>query len=184
MKAALPLMLTASCACAAASSLAAVSAGGPPIGELRSCGTRGDSNKPQQLPTPPGVRIGPLVIWPSVRTSVEPTGREPWPYYVKAPIILPARTKVVLTIAPEAVGLAAFQSIRRPNSWISSVRFEACREREPAFPGAYRGTVGKYTGFPFGFGLTRRSACIPMEVWIDGRTAPIRRLVPFGRRSC
>jgi hypothetical protein len=68
--------------------------------------------------------------------------------------------------------------------WVSSVRFEACREDEPAFPGAYSGTVGKYTGFPFGLALTRRPACIPMEVWIDGRTSPLRRLVPFGRRSC
>jgi hypothetical protein len=64
------------------------------------------------------------------------------------------------------------------------VRFEACPEDEPAFPGSFRGTVGKYTGFPFGLALTRRPACIPMEVWIDGQATPLRRLVPFGRRSC
>jgi hypothetical protein len=67
---------------------------------------------------------------------------------------------------------------------VSSVRFEACRENVRAYPGAYKGTVGKYTGFPNGFGLARRSMCVPMEVWVEGRDTPIRRLVPFGRRRC
>jgi hypothetical protein len=161
---------------------AAAPADEPPVAELRHCGTRGDSNRPQRLPPPPRIRIGPLVIWPSVRARVGPYYREPWAYYVKAPVILPARTKVVLAVSQNATALAAFQS--RRGGFVSAVRFEACREREPAFPGSYRGTVGKYTGFPFGFVLARRSACVPLEVWIDGRLEPIRRLVPFGRRSC
>lgn len=176
-----PLLLAALCGVLATA--IAVAADDRPAEEIRTCGTRGDSNKPQQLPKPPGVRIGPIVIWPSVRTRLDTYG-EPWPYYVKAPVVVPARVKAVLAVAPEALHLAAFQSGRRPSTWLSSVRFEACREREPAFPGAYRGTVGKYTGFPFGFGLARRSACVPLEVWVDGADAPIRRLVPFGRRSC
>ena len=158
----------------------------PPVGELRPCGSRGDSSSPQQLPTPAGVRIGPLVIWPSVRTQVAPAGSQAiaWQFVSKAPIVLPARTRAVLAIAPEAVELAAFQSAGRSIGWISSVEFEACREREPAFPGAYRGTVGRYTGFPFAIASTRRSTCIPMEVWLDGATTPIRKTVPFGRSSC
>ena len=158
----------------------------PSAGELRPCGSRGDSGSPQQLPTPAGVRIGPLVIWPSVRTHVAPASSQArtWQFVSKAPIVLPARTRALLAIAPEAVELAGFQSARRSIGWVSAVRFEACREREPAFPGAYRGTVGRYTGFPFAIASTRRSACIPMEVWLDGTTAPIRRTVPFGRPSC
>jgi hypothetical protein len=173
------LALVVSCFLAAAAT--AAPADRPPVEDLRHCGTRGDGNKPQRLPTTPGVRIGPLVIWPSVR-RVEQYGHPNWAYYVKAPIILPARTKAVLAVAPEATSLVAFQA--RGNRFVSTVRFEACREREPAFPGAYRGTVGKYTGFPFGFVLARRPSCVPLEVWIDGRAEPIRRLVPFGRRSC
>lgn len=175
------LMLAASGSLAAAATAAAPAAEAP-IGELRHCKSRGDSSRPAKPPTPVGARIGPLVIWPSIRTRVEPYANGPWRYYVKAPIILPARTKVVLAVAARAASLAAFQS--RGGNFVSAVRFEACREREPAFPGAYRGTVGKYTGFPFGFVLTRRPACIPMELWIDGQAAPIRRLVPFGRRDC
>ena len=139
----------------------------------------GGALTPETTPTP-GVRLGPLVIWPSVRGRSQQTNNPDWPYAVKAPVILPARVKIVLAIAPEAVTRAAFQSHRR--SYVPAVRFEACPEQEPAF--AYRGTVGKLTGFPFAIGLTHKSDCVPMEVWIDGRAIPIRRVVPVGRRSC
>lgn len=161
-----------------------VAAGQPtperPVGELRDCRSRGEGRSPQKLPPIPGVRIGPLLFWPSImnRQGHEPGGPE-WPYSLKAPVILPARTKLVLAIAPEALGLASFQHQGR---FVSAIRFQACRERVPAW--VYAGTVGKYTGFPFALGLTQRSACIPMEVWVDGRTAPLRRVVPVGRRTC
>jgi hypothetical protein len=172
------LTLVASSSLAAAAATAPAQA--PPIEDLRHCGTRADSDRPLKLPAPPRVRIGPLVIWPSVRTGVERYSHPTWAYYVKAPIILPARTKVVLSVAPEANSLVAFQS--RGKRFLSTVRFEACAENVRSW--GYRGTVGKYTGFSFGFVLARRRACIPLEVWIDGRTEPIRRRVPFGRRSC
>jgi len=152
----------------------------PETYELRRCSSRGETSRPQRLPPTPGGRIGPLVIWPTIRTSVQPAvGNQPWRWYVKAPIVLPARTRAVLAIAPEATGLAAMQG--RGGRWVSSVGFEACRERTPAW--AYDGTVGKYTGFPFAFALARRG-CIPLELWIEGRREPLRRMVPFGRRSC
>lgn len=156
----------------------------PPTPEaLRPCGSRGEGNKPQELPSPVGARIGPLVIWPSIRTRVEDYGTSlEWEFYVKAPIVLPARSRVTLAVAPEATHLVGFQA--GGGKWVSSVRLEACRENVRAFPRAYDGTVGRYTGFPFGFGLARRSMCVPLEVWVEGRATPIRRLVPFGRRTC
>jgi hypothetical protein len=48
------------------------------------------------------------VIWPSVRGRSQQTNNPDWLYAVKAPVILPARVKVVLAIAPEAVSRAAF----------------------------------------------------------------------------
>ena len=182
MRGALRLWVLAAATCAVAAT-AATAAEAPLPDAVRGCASRGDSNRPHRLPSPPGVRIGPLVIWPSVRTRVEPTGEAPWRFYVKAPIVLPARTKVVLAVAPEAAGAVEFQSGRPPDTWVTSVRFEACAEGVHAFPGAYRGTVGRYTGFPFGFRLARRG-CVPLEAWVDGRETPFRRLVPFGRRSC
>jgi hypothetical protein len=157
--------------------------GPPPPEASRLCGSRGDGSKPQELPSPVGARIGSLVIWPSIRNRVEkvrPSGD--WAFSVKAPIILPARSKVTLAVAPEATHLVGFQA--GDGSWVSAIRFEACRANARAFPGAYDGTVGKYTGFPFAFGLARRSMCVPLEVWLAGRTTPIRRLVPFGRIAC
>lgn len=133
------------------------------------------------MPTPAGERIGPLVIWPSVRGRSSPTGDPAWPYVVKAPVVLPAGTRVVLAIGRDAASQAAFQrSVRQ--GYASAVRFEACRSAVRAF--AYEGAVGRLTGFPFAMGLRQRSACIPLELWIDGRESPIRRTVPVGRSSC
>jgi hypothetical protein len=87
----------------------------------------------------------------------------------------------VLAVAARAKSLATFQG-RGRLQFVSAVRFEACPERTRSL--GYPSTVGKYTGFPFAFVLARRPACIPLEVWLDGQTTPIRRLVPFGRRSC
>jgi hypothetical protein len=151
-----------------------------PVGELRDCRSRGEGRSPQKLPPTPGFRIGPLVFWPSIRLQQRGSGNgTEWPFVLKAPVILPARTKVVLAISPEAQGVAGFQ---HAGTFVPAIRFQACRERVPAF--AYAGTVGKLTGFPFAIGLTQRSACVPMEVWVDGRETPHRRLVPVGRPSC
>lgn len=49
---------------------------------------------------------------------------------------------------------------------------------------AYAGTVGRYTGFPFAIGRVPRTAYVPMEVWVDGRATPFRRVVPIGRATC
>ena len=150
------------------------------MGELRDCRSRGETNAPIRLPHPAGVRIGPLMLWPSIRNRQGgPSSTSEWPFFLKAPVVLPARSRVVLAIAPEAVGRAAFLHGRR---FVSAVRFHACAEHVRAW--AYRGTVGKLTGFPFGVGLKGRSDCVPMEVWVDGRAEPFRRLVPVGRRSC
>jgi hypothetical protein len=153
----------------------------PTSWELRDCRTRGEGASPRQPPAAEGVRIGPLVIWPSVRRPASSTGDPVWPFQVKAPVVLAAGSRVVLTIASEAASTAAFQRTSR-QGYATSVRFEACSAGARAH--AYDGTVGKLTGFPFAIGLTRRSACIPLELWIDGQVAPLRRTIPVGRSSC
>lgn len=98
---------------------------------------------------------------------------------MKAPVLLRARSRVILSIPPEASELAAFQ---HRNGWVSAVRFTACFERVRAF--AYDGTVGPTTFFPLGIGLRERSACVPLDLWIDGQRSPLRRVVPIGRPTC
>jgi hypothetical protein len=73
-------------------------------------------------------------------------------------------------------------ALQHRNAWVQAVRFTACFERVRAY--AYRGTVGKTTFFPFGVALRERSLCLPLELWIDGSSPPIRRVVPIGRRAC
>ena len=182
-KGALAAVSTVSALLAAAIAVAttAALAARPTSWELRDCRTRGEGTSPQQQPPSQGERIGPLVIWPSVHGPASHTGNPAWPFQVKAPVVLGAGARAVLTIAPEAVATAAFQRTSRPG-YATSVRFEACNAGVHAH--AYDGTVGKLTGFPFAIGLTRRSACVPLELWIDGQVEPLRRTIPVGRSSC
>jgi hypothetical protein len=148
---------------------------------VRDCRSRAEGTAPIEMSVgATDMRIGPLVLG-NVRAPrvVGRTENADWPYATKTPVLLPARSRVVLSIAPEAASLAAFQ---HRNDWVPAVRFTACFERVRAY--AYRGTVGRATFFPFGVGLRARSACVPVDLWIDGRTTPIRRVVPIGRRAC
>ena len=152
----------------------------PPDAVVRGCRSRGEAGVPIKMQVTGGdVRIGPLVIGNiRTRTAVGATDDLEWPFVAKAPILLPARSRVVLAIAPEATTRAAFQH----REWVSAVRFTACFERVRAW--SYRGTVGRTTFFPFAIAIRQRRACIPMELWIDGRSTPVRRVVPVGRRTC
>jgi hypothetical protein len=157
------------------------SAEAPPDAGLRNCRSRGEAGVPIKMRvTSDDVRIGPLVLGHvRSRTAVGAADWSDWPFGAKAPVLLPARSRVVLAIAPEATSRAAFQ---HRGGWASAVRFTACFERVKAF--SYRGTVGPTTFFPFAVAIRQRSACIPMELWIDGRSTPLRRVVPIGRRAC
>lgn len=150
-----------------------------PVGELRDCRTRGEGSAPARVPSPRGVRLGPAVFWPSMlerqRGRPTPAG---W-FVVKAPLVVRARARVVLAIARGALGRATFQ---HGGGFTSAIRFHACSERVRAW--SYRGTVGRLTFFPFAIAITARAACVPVELWIDGREQPLRRLLPVGRRSC
>ena len=177
--------------CLAALALAGLAAAAAPKPEaVRPCSSRGDTDRPVQLPARIGARLGPLVIWHTIADPLSTPGPGAWPYYIKAPILLPARAVAMLVVPPEARQLVAFDAgsygvgAGAGRRWVSSVQFQACAANVRAFPQAYKGTVGKYTAFPFGFGLARRSLCVPLEVWLPGRTTPIRRLVALGRRAC
>lgn len=90
---------------------ALVSAGAPPDTGLRNCRTRGEGTAPIRMSvTRDDVRFGPLVIgFVRNRVAAGATERPDWPFVAKAPLLLPAHSRVVLAIAPEAARLAAFQ---------------------------------------------------------------------------
>ena len=155
--------------------------GAPPGTGVRDCRSRGEAGAPIRMRvTDSDVRIGPLVmVGVRRRSAAGSTGRSDWPFVRKAPVLLPARARVVLAIAPEARTRAAFQ---HRGGWTTAVRFTACFERVRAW--SYRGTVGRTTFFPFAVAVQQRAACVPMALWVDGDSSPVRRLVPIGRRSC
>jgi hypothetical protein len=66
----------------------------------------------------------------------------------------------------------------------SSVRFKACSRSGAEYPGpgGYPGGDSQFNG---GF-FVRDAHCAAIEVWIEGRTSPIRRWLPFGvgDRAC
>ena len=153
----------------------------PPIpGDVRTCATRGDSSRPAKPPVRGAITAGPLVIWPTVRSRTQRTRSGRWRYVTKAPVLVRARARVTLAVAPWATALAGLW--RNRGGYVSAVRFAACRERQPAR--GYRGTVGRFTLFPFTFALTVPSACVPLDVWVDGASGPRRIVVPVGRARC
>jgi hypothetical protein len=128
------VLLTAglAAACISASSHTAVRAPdiaveAPPDAVVRGCRSRGEAGAPIRVRvTTSDVRIGPLVIENVRRRSAAgATGQPDWPFVAKAPVLLPARARVVLAIAAEATTSAAFQH----RGWVSAVRFTACFER-------------------------------------------------------
>jgi hypothetical protein len=165
----------------AAATRAALADSKPTPDDLRPCSTRGDSSRPAKPPAAGTITVGPLVIWPSVRQLAPPPNGTAWPYVWKAPILVRARAQVTLAIAPEAVGKAGLWR-HRDGRYVSAVRFLACRERQPVR--TYRGTVGKFTEFPFAVALTTPSACLPMDVWVGGADDPQRVVIPVGKTTC
>ena len=159
--------------------VSAATAEEPPDAVLRDCRSRGEAGAPIKMRvTRRDVRIGPLVLG-SVRARPASTGDRIWPFVAKAPVFVHARSRVVLAIAQDGTGRAVFQ---HRGGWVPAVRFTACFERVRAW--SYRGTVRQTTFFPFAIATKQRRACVPMELWFDGRAAPTRRIVPIGRGDC
>jgi len=156
---------------------------GPPAAALRDCGSRGEGNAPISPALRPGdVSYGPLIAHPYpgwAKPLTTDNSLADWPYVLKMPIKLRAGTTVTFAISPAAT---AFAALSNKAQWVSAVRFQACRTSQPAF--AYTGKVGPVTSFPFAVALKRRSACVPIELWIEGRTMPLRRVMPIGRARC
>jgi hypothetical protein len=163
-------------------------AAGPPTAPLRDCNSRIETNRPYTgRVTADDVRLGPVILtrYPDwrrpLRTSASNPDPDDWPYILKAPVRLRAGTTATLAIAPEATDLAAILP-GDTREWLSAVRFHACAPSKRAF--AYTGKVGPFTGFGQVIGLKKPSVCVPIEVWLENRAAPVRRIVPVGRLHC
>jgi hypothetical protein len=79
--------------------------------ELRNCRSRAEGRAPIQMVVRPNdFRIGPLVLGNVRSTDGDgPSGDPEWPFGRKIPVLLPARSRVVLAIAPEVRESAELQ---------------------------------------------------------------------------
>jgi hypothetical protein len=143
---------------------------------------------PARFARPGDVVVGPIAFTGLARAA-DPAAfrrlRAHGVYIVKAGARVRAN-RVVTLVVPSAYRARASLAytgsrVRRVAEGEPAVRFEACPSNEPAF--SYRGTVGPWTGFNGGF-LVSRPICLPVQVWVEGRTAPTRKLLSFGKGRC
>jgi len=155
---------------------------------LRACRSRAEGGKPPETASRPGdFVVGPFAFSGLARATSR-RGLEHYRgasgYGIKAGAGLRAGVHATLVIARPARRWAALsfaaRNFRRVSDGDPAIRFQACREDEPAF--SYDGPVGITTGFAGGFILSRRG-CVPLEVRVAGRPT-VRAMVPFGVGKC
>jgi hypothetical protein len=127
---------------------------------------------------PPGrddFTVGPLryagaAAW--ARTSPPSDVREPdGRYFYKTGAVLPPGAVVTVTIAPAARGYAAIDVTRGPEAGSASVTYRSC----PSGPG--RAWIG-------GFLLTKKTACLPLDVGVLGEPRSRHVVLPVYRQDC
>jgi hypothetical protein len=145
-----------------------------PRGVVEDCSTRSQASFPGAFSDPDNVVVGPLVLVGAAATpasTVREFGGNKFPALVKAghrvTLALSRRIRRIVGLGygplPQGVELS-------PRDGHRVVTFIACQ------PG--RAPVTFWSGFV----LTRRPACIPLEIYVDGADAPLRAGLPLGRR--
>lgn len=181
-------LLVAVCALAASGAVVAAVAQEPPTAEaVLDCHNRHETGKPRRTLVEPGdLQIGPVAfraLGRKIRSLADDRfGRI---YIVKSPILVRAGAPVVVAIASHAQSRASLllpgPYPRQVSGGGNAIRFEPCPRNQQAI--SHAGTIGVATELAAGFVIARPS-CVPVEVWVDGRSAPVRRTLPFGRVRC
>ena len=147
----------------------------------RDCRSRADpsGNAPLRFVNRNDLVVGPVSFsslkLASQRSSLGPRGADGRWFRKTGAKVLWGRP-VTVTIPARAADRVAL-AYSRGNALTSAVRFEPCP------PGTLRyggGRLRRVTMFNGGFSLVR-PGCYPVEVRVEGRTAPYRGRVPLGR---
>jgi hypothetical protein len=143
----------------------------------RDCRTRAESGRaPLPFLGASSVVAGPIAFWGLARAG-QGLGEhgEDGRFFAKAAASVRAGRAVVLSV-PKRFRARLALRYARGGTESSEVRFVPCAPSTRAF--SYRGRVGRVTGFPGGFVLTR-PGCYPLDVRVEGgRTHRVR--VAFG----
>ena len=158
-------------------------------GALEHCASRSEADFPGAFTNPRNLVVGPLVLVGAAYTDPETVrefGGNKFPLLVEAGHVVtvrlarPAPTWVGLAYGPLPQGEGKLEDTYR------SVTFAACRPGRPTgeySPDGPSGSEadGRPVTFWSGFVLTRRPACIPLDVYVDDD--PPRRVgLALGRR--
>jgi hypothetical protein len=161
-----------------------------PLPELtRSCNSRIESGQPRrQLVQPGDVGLGPIAFRRLARLGRDRRNlhRQANAWVLKSPVLVLSDRTVVVAVADRARGSASLFLDRGayPPSvadGVAAVELHACARSVRAR--THAGRLGVATEFGAAF-LVDRPMCVPLEVWLEGRAVPWRRLVPVGVRAC
>lgn len=158
-------------------------------GALETCSTRSEANFPGAFTSPDNLVVGPLVLVGGAFTDAE-TAREFGGN--KFPLLVKAGHTVTVRLAQRARGAGLAygplpQGETKLRDTYRSVTFVACRPGKASRRYSPNGPSGSYADevavtFWSGFVLTRRPACIPLDVYVDDAPSPRRVGLALGRR--
>jgi hypothetical protein len=159
-------------------------------GAREDCSTRSEAEFPGAFTDPRNLVVGPLVLVGGAYTDAA-TAREfggnKFPLFVKAGhtvtvrLATRGRRSAGLGYGPQPQGEGTLRDTYR------SVTFVACKPgKAPRYYSA-NGPSGTYADdvnvtFWSGFVLTRRPACIPLDIYVDDAASPLRVGLALGRR--
>jgi hypothetical protein len=161
-----------------------------PAGAVEDCSTRSEADFPGAFSDPRNLVVGPLVLIGGAYTpasTVDEFGGNKFPLLVKAGhrvtvrLAGGARRSAGLAYGPLPQGETRVRDTYRTVTFIACRPGKATQEYRPDGPsGTY--ADGAQVTFWSGFVLTRRPDCIPLEVYVDGATAPLHASLALGRR--
>jgi hypothetical protein len=145
------------------------------------CSTRSEASFPGAFDAPRNLVVGPLVMVGGAYTPasvVHEFGGN------KFPLLVNAGHRVTVRLSRESRRFAGLaygplpQGEVRPRDAHQSVTFVACRRDKPSGSDA----SGEAVTFWSGGVVTRRPACVPLEIYVDHQASPRRVGLSLGRR--
>ena len=163
-----------------------------PFGGAREdCSTRSEANFPGAFTSSHNLVVGPLVLIDGAYTDAETVrkfGGNKFPLLVKAGHVVTVRlTRRARRFAGLAYGHLPQGRKTTLRDTYRSVTFLACRAGKPTRRYSPDGPSGSYADrtavtFWSGFVLSRRPACVPLEIYVDDERSPRRSGLALGRR--